>query len=293
MVDEFWRLQRQRVGERELADAQAYLTGSFPLTIETPSAIALQVLNAVFFGLDLNELQTYPRARQRGHGRRHPARRARRTCTPIASRSCSSATRPCSRSSCPASASTSSSGSRSRELDLGSADLQRHGPPASRPAEVQYCRSRYRRGRQPRSVRRRRRQHRAARADRAGGRGEGRARRSCGRFRPSSDVDDDRDRGAASATPVATTSLRSAIRARSASTRRTPAGPLSQVFDSGTYWVAECGAASRAAPDAVADQIRGNVQRDAIGLLLALADGQDRRRSAAGRRRRTADASRA
>jgi len=35
------------------------LTGSFPLTIETPSAIALQVLNAVFYGLDMNELQTY------------------------------------------------------------------------------------------------------------------------------------------------------------------------------------------------------------------------------------------
>ena len=36
IVDEFWRLQRERVGERELADAKAYLTGSFPLTIETP-----------------------------------------------------------------------------------------------------------------------------------------------------------------------------------------------------------------------------------------------------------------
>jgi zinc protease len=59
LVDEMWRLQRQRVSERELADAQAYLTGSFPLTIETPSAIALQVLNAVFYGLDLNELQTF------------------------------------------------------------------------------------------------------------------------------------------------------------------------------------------------------------------------------------------
>jgi zinc protease len=59
IVDEMWRLQRQRVQERELADAQAYLTGSFPLTIETPSAIALQVLNAVFYGLDLDELQTY------------------------------------------------------------------------------------------------------------------------------------------------------------------------------------------------------------------------------------------
>jgi zinc protease len=59
IVDEFWRLQRQRVSERELADAQAYLTGSFPLTIETPSAIALQVLNAVFYGLDMEELQTF------------------------------------------------------------------------------------------------------------------------------------------------------------------------------------------------------------------------------------------
>jgi zinc protease len=59
IVDEMWRLQRQRVSERELADAQAYLTGSFPLTIETPSAIALQILNAMFYGLDLNELQTY------------------------------------------------------------------------------------------------------------------------------------------------------------------------------------------------------------------------------------------
>ena len=59
MVDELWRLQRQRVSERELADAQAYLTGSFPLTIETPSAIALQVLNAVFYGLDMGELQTF------------------------------------------------------------------------------------------------------------------------------------------------------------------------------------------------------------------------------------------
>ena len=47
------------MGERELGDAQEYLTGIFPLTIETPSEIALQVLNAVFFGLDLDELQTY------------------------------------------------------------------------------------------------------------------------------------------------------------------------------------------------------------------------------------------
>ena len=59
MVDEIWKLLRDRVGDRELEGAQEYLTGSFPLTIETPSQIALQILNAVFFGLNMNELQTY------------------------------------------------------------------------------------------------------------------------------------------------------------------------------------------------------------------------------------------
>jgi zinc protease len=59
IVDEFWRLQRERVGERELADAKAYMTGSFPLTIETPDSIAMQVLNVIFYGLPLEELQNY------------------------------------------------------------------------------------------------------------------------------------------------------------------------------------------------------------------------------------------
>lgn len=59
IVDEFARIRRERVNPRELADAQAYLTGSFPLTIETPGAIALQVLNAVVYGLDLEELENY------------------------------------------------------------------------------------------------------------------------------------------------------------------------------------------------------------------------------------------
>ena len=69
MVDEFWRLQRERVSERELADAKAYMTGSFPLTIETPDAIATQVLNVLFYGLPVEELAVVPRARQRRHGR--------------------------------------------------------------------------------------------------------------------------------------------------------------------------------------------------------------------------------
>jgi len=59
IVDEFWRLQRERVGERELDGAKAYLTGSFPLTIETPESIAMQVVNALFYGLPLQELQNF------------------------------------------------------------------------------------------------------------------------------------------------------------------------------------------------------------------------------------------
>ena len=39
--------------------ANAGCSAASPGTIETPSAIALQVLNAVFYGLDLGELQTY------------------------------------------------------------------------------------------------------------------------------------------------------------------------------------------------------------------------------------------
>ena len=59
IVDEFWRLQRERVGEQELADAKAYITGSFPLTIETPDVIATQVLNALFYGLPVEEIPTF------------------------------------------------------------------------------------------------------------------------------------------------------------------------------------------------------------------------------------------
>jgi zinc protease len=59
MVDEFWRLQRDRVGERELGEAKNYMTGSFPLTIETADAIATQVLNVLFYGLPVEQLQSF------------------------------------------------------------------------------------------------------------------------------------------------------------------------------------------------------------------------------------------
>lgn len=59
IVNEFWLLQRERISDSELAGAQAYMTGSFPLTIETPGAIARQVVNVVFYDLALDELRTY------------------------------------------------------------------------------------------------------------------------------------------------------------------------------------------------------------------------------------------
>ena len=59
IFEEYSRLRRDRVHERELGDAQAYLAGNFPLTIETPDAIATQVLNAVFYELPLEEIATF------------------------------------------------------------------------------------------------------------------------------------------------------------------------------------------------------------------------------------------
>jgi len=65
MVDEIARLQRDRVSGRELSDAQAYLAGSFPLTIETPNDIATQVLNVVFYELPVEEIGSFRERVQR------------------------------------------------------------------------------------------------------------------------------------------------------------------------------------------------------------------------------------
>jgi zinc protease len=59
IVDEFFRLKREHVDERELASAKAFLTGHFPLSLETPDDIATQVLNQLFFELPLDDLQTF------------------------------------------------------------------------------------------------------------------------------------------------------------------------------------------------------------------------------------------
>ena len=59
VVDEFSRLQRERVREGELEGAQDYAVGHFPLTIETPDAIATQVLNQLFYELSIEDLPRY------------------------------------------------------------------------------------------------------------------------------------------------------------------------------------------------------------------------------------------
>ncbi len=59
MVDEFTRLQRERVHDGELEGAQDYMVGHFPLTIEVPDAIATQVLNQLFYELPVEELPRY------------------------------------------------------------------------------------------------------------------------------------------------------------------------------------------------------------------------------------------
>lgn len=59
MVGEFERLQRELVHPAELRGAQDFMAGNFPLTLETSSAIAEQVLVRLFFGQDPAEIETY------------------------------------------------------------------------------------------------------------------------------------------------------------------------------------------------------------------------------------------
>jgi zinc protease len=59
IMDECARLQRETTDPRELRGAQDYVSGNFPLAIETPAAIAEQVLSELFYGLDPKGLETY------------------------------------------------------------------------------------------------------------------------------------------------------------------------------------------------------------------------------------------
>ncbi|MEO8481408.1 MAG: pitrilysin family protein [Acidobacteriota bacterium] len=59
MVDEFARLQKEPVHPAELRGAQDFIAGNFPLSIESSSAIAEQVLSRLFYGQSLDEIETY------------------------------------------------------------------------------------------------------------------------------------------------------------------------------------------------------------------------------------------
>ncbi len=265
IVEEIVRLQRQRVQQRELSDAQEYLTGSFPLTVETPSAIALQVLNAVFYGLDLNELQTY-RERVNAISVEDIQRVAQQYLHPdklsivlvgdasifakdLAGVGFDQVER------IPIS-----------ELDLASADLRRHSPPP--PVRLE-----------PAAFRQ------ASPAPSAGGIKDDSARALIARaVTAKGGLSLLRSIQTVRAESVATvqsdginTDLPNTTTIRYPAAFRidamTPAGRLIQVFSAGQYWVQDPSGVHDA-PESMAALIRASVQRDTVPLLLALNDGK-------------------
>jgi zinc protease len=265
MVEEIVRLQQKRVQQRELSDAQEYLTGSFPLTVETPSAIALQVLNAVFYGLDLNELQTY-RERVNAISVEDIQRVAQQYLHPdklaivlvgdasvfakdLAGVGFDQVER------IPIA-----------ELDLTSPDLRRHTPPRSGRLEPVA----YRQTAAPSSPARGTDDGARALIARAVAAKGGLALlRSIQTVRAES-VATVQSNGINADLP-STTTIRYPGEFRIDAT--TPAGRLVQVFSAGKYWVQDSSGV-RDAPESMAALIRGNVQRDTIPLLLALNDGK-------------------
>ena len=273
VVDEIARLQRERVADWELRNAKAYLTGSFPLTIETPGAIAVQVLAAVFYGLDLQELQNY-RDRVNAVTIDDIQRVARAYLHPdrlsivlvgdttkfekqLAGTGFAQFER------IPVS-----------ELDLSSPALRRRAAsaPAGRVQQIAW------------------RSWDQAAAPAAGGPDDAgaliaRAVRGKGGLARLKAI---RTIHAVSETVLEAqgkkVTIPTTIRIRYPGAFRIdtdmPAGTVSQIFDSGTFWIKDARGANIAPPEAAA-AMRGSVQRDAIGLLLALADGRVKARRAA------------
>ena len=266
LVEEMWRLQRQRVSDRELSDAQAYLTGSFPLTVETPSAIAMQVLHAVFYGLDLKELETF-RERVNAVTVDDIQRVARTYLHPdrlsIVLVGDAAKFRP----------QLAGAGFDQFEvisvndLDLNSIDLRKKATTGGRLQPVSY-----RSGPVPTS------QQNDVRGliDRAvQGKGGIDKLKSVTTVQALSDTTLE----AQGRTVTIPTTIRVAYPGRFRIDSEMPTGPLVQVFDSGTYWIRDARGAN-VAPDAAADTMRGNVQRDSIALLVALNDGRVKARRA-------------
>ena len=82
IVDEVWKLLRERVGERELAGAQEYLTGTFPLTIETPEPDRAADPERGVLRARPERPADLPRARQRRHASTTSSGSRGTTCTP-------------------------------------------------------------------------------------------------------------------------------------------------------------------------------------------------------------------
>lgn len=263
IVDEIAKLQRQRVEQRELSDAQEYLTGSFPLTIETPGAIALQVLNAVFYGLDLNELQTY---RDRVNSitvddiqrvARHYLHPDRLTIVLVGDAAVI-------RKQLPGVGFEEAESITVGDLDLSAPDLRRRPAPAAggiAPIALRWQAPSPDRSPAP-DV-----QDLVARAVAAkGGVSRLRSIRTL-RVQATTTVE---VQGTRTRFPI-TTSIRYPGAFRSES--QLPAGRLVQVFNDGDAWFQDRGGIHDA-PPGLAEQMRGAVQRDSVMLLLALADGE-------------------
>ena len=60
VLAEIRRVRDQPVGEDELKDAKAYLTGSFPLRLDTSSKIVRLLATIEYFGLGLDYVDRYP-----------------------------------------------------------------------------------------------------------------------------------------------------------------------------------------------------------------------------------------
>jgi zinc protease len=270
IVDELWRLQRERVSDRELDDAKAYLTGSFPLTIETPQQIALQVLQAVVYGLDLNELQTY-RERVNAVTPDDIQRVARAYLHPDRLSIVLVGDASVFAKQLPGVGFDQFDRIPLSELDLASVDLRRHTAPAGGRLEPAAFRIQQTEPSQkPRAPGTRGPSaseliEKAVRAK--GGIDKLRSIRTIKAVSTITVTDDQNN-------PVVvetTTSIRypGAFRLDA----QMPAGPLVQVFNSGEYWVQDRRGV-RIAPESVAAEILSNIQRDAVTMLLALADGR-------------------
>ena len=263
IVDEMWRLQRQKVSARELADAQAYLTGSFPLTIETPSAIALQVLNAVFYGLDLSELQTF-RERVNAVTSEDIQRVAQKYLRPdrlsivlvgdasVFAKQLAGAGFDKFDQIAPG------------ELDLGSADLKRTTAPARRLAPIA-MRSGQTPGERTGAPVRQSARELVSEAVRAKGGLE--KLRSVRTVKAVSTTWIDGPGGRIELPTTTYIRYPDAFRVDA----QTPSGAVSQLFVGGSFWITDERGA-REAPAALATEMGAAIQRDAIRLLLRLAE---------------------